>query len=99
MLLRIGNVDEDDSFNRKISPFFHVDKINAPLFIAQGGNDPRVKQSETEKIVSLMREKQKSIEYILYPDDGHNILRPLNRLDLFGRIEKFLSKHLGGRYE
>ena len=99
MLLRIGDVDNDESFNEKISPFFHTEKIIAPLFIAQGENDPRVSKVETEKIVSLLKERGKEVEYVLYENEGHSILRPLNRMDLFDRIEKFLAKHLGGRHE
>ena len=41
MLLKIGDVDADEEFNRKISPLFHVDKITAPLLIGQAANDPR----------------------------------------------------------
>lgn len=99
MRMRIGPVDTDDEFNRKISPFFHVDQIVAPLLVVQGKNDPRVKEIDTEKMISLLKEKGKDIEYILFPDEGHNILRPLNRDALFHRIEIFLAKHLGGRCE
>eukprot|EP00551_Chaetoceros_affinis_P009387 CAMPEP_0203666992 /NCGR_PEP_ID=MMETSP0090-20130426/3910_1 /ASSEMBLY_ACC=CAM_ASM_001088 /TAXON_ID=426623 /ORGANISM="Chaetoceros affinis, Strain CCMP159" /LENGTH=718 /DNA_ID=CAMNT_0050531023 /DNA_START=434 /DNA_END=2589 /DNA_ORIENTATION=- len=99
MLLRIGDVNTDSGFNEKISPFFHTENIVAPVLIVQGANDPRVSQVETEKIVSRLKDEGKEVDYIFYEDEGHNILKPLNRMDLFDRIEKFLAQHLGGRYE
>ena len=71
MLLKIGDVDGDEEFNKKISPLYHVDKIKAPLLIGQGANDPRVKQSEADQVAFSMTEKGIPVEYVLYPDEGH----------------------------
>ncbi|KAL3920564.1 MAG: hypothetical protein SGILL_003201 [Bacillariaceae sp.] len=99
MLLKIGDVDSDAEFNKKISPLFHVDNIKAPLLIGQGANDPRVKQAEADQIAFSMKEKGIPVEYVLYPDEGHGFARPDNRIDFNGRAELFLEKHLGGRSE
>jgi len=99
MLLKIGDVDGDEEFNKKISPLYHVDKIKAPLLIGQGANDPRVKQSEADQVAFSMTEKGIPVEYVLYPDEGHGFARPENRIDFNGRVEHFLAKHLGGRAE
>ena len=99
MLKKIGNVDDDEEFNKKISPLFHVDKIKAPLLIGQGANDPRVKQAEADQIAFSMKEKGIPVEYVLYPDEGHGFARPDNRIDFNGHMEVFLAKHLGGRIE
>ena len=99
-LLKIGDVDNDSEFNRKISPLFHVDNIKAPLLIGQGANDPRVKQSEADQIAFSMKEKGIPVEYVLYPDEGHGFARPENRIDFNMRTDQFLAKHLtGGRSE
>lgn len=99
MLLKIGDVDSDEEFNRKISPLFHVDNIKAPLLIGQGANDPRVKQAEADQIAFSMQEKGIPVEYVLYPDEGHGFARPDNRIDFNGRAELFLAQYLGGRAE
>jgi len=99
LLRKIGNVDDNDEFNRSISPLFHVDAITAPLLIGQGANDPRVKQAEADQIAFSMRDKGIPVEYVLYPDEGHGFARPNNRIDFNGRAETFLAKHLGGRAE
>jgi len=97
MVLKIGDVEADEAFNRKISPLFHIDQIQAPLLIGHGANDPRVKQSESDAIAFSMSDKGIPVEYIVYPDEGHGFGRPANRLDFMGRAELFLAKHLGGR--
>jgi len=99
MLLKIGDVDSDEEFNRKISPLYHVENIKSPLLIGHGANDPRVKQAEADQIASSMKEKGIPVEYILYSDEGHGFARPDNRIDFNGRTELFLAKHLGGRAE
>ena len=99
MLLKIGDVDNDEAFNEAISPLFHVDKITAPLLIGQGANDPRVKQAEADQIAFSMAKKDIPVEYVLYPDEGHGFARPPNRIDFNGRTEQFLAEHLGGRAE
>lgn len=54
---RVGDVENDQAFNEKISPFYHADKIKAPLLIGQGANDPRVKQAEADQIYNAMKVK------------------------------------------
>jgi dipeptidyl aminopeptidase/acylaminoacyl peptidase len=98
-ILGIGDVENDEELNRKISPLFHVDKIKAPLLIGQGVNDPRVKISESDQIAHAMRAKGLAVEYIVFPDEGHGFTRPENRLEFYGIAEEFLAKHLGGRME
>ncbi|MCZ6759173.1 MAG: prolyl oligopeptidase family serine peptidase, partial [Gemmatimonadetes bacterium] len=77
----------------------HVDKIKIPILIAQGANDPRVKQAESEQIVEAMKEKGIDHRYMLFPDEGHGFAIPENRLKFYAAAEEFLAKYLGGRCE
>jgi len=52
---RVGDVEHDQELNECISPFYHADKIKAPLLIGQGANDPRVKQAEADQIFNAMK--------------------------------------------
>jgi dipeptidyl aminopeptidase/acylaminoacyl peptidase len=81
------------------SPLFKVDQIKKPLLIAQGANDPRVKQQEADQIVKAMKEKNLPVTYVLYPEEGHGFARPTNRVSFYAIAEGFLSQCLGGRYE
>ena len=81
------------------SPLTYTDRIQRPLLIGQGANDPRVKQAESDQIVQAMQEKQIPVTYVLYPDEGHGFARPENNLSFFAVAEAFLAKVLGGRYQ
>ena len=80
------------------SPLTFVEKIQRPLLIGQGANDPRVKQAEADQIVTAMQEKKIPVTYVLFPDEGHGFARPENNLAFYAVTEAFLAKHLGGRY-
>ncbi len=96
---RIGNPDTEEEFLNSRSPLFKVDQIKIPMLIAQGANDPRVPQAESEQIVEALKEKGIEYEYMLFPDEGHGFAKPGNRLKFYAAAEKFLAKYLGGRYE
>jgi dipeptidyl aminopeptidase/acylaminoacyl peptidase len=81
------------------SPLNSAGKIKTPLLIAQGANDPRVNRREAEQIVIALRDRGFPVEYILAADEGHGFARPVNNMALFMASEKFLSEHLGGRYQ
>jgi dipeptidyl aminopeptidase/acylaminoacyl peptidase len=81
------------------SPLEYVERIERPLLIGQGANDPRVKQVEADQIVEAMQEKNIPVTYALYPDEGHGFARPENRLSFYAVAEAFLAEHLGGRFE
>jgi len=67
------------------------------MLIAQGANDPRVKQAESEQIVDAMKERGIPHEYLLFTDEGHGFMRPENREEFHLACERFLAEHLGGR--
>jgi dipeptidyl aminopeptidase/acylaminoacyl peptidase len=76
-----------------------VADIKRPILIAQGANDPRVKQAESEQIVAALAEAGVEHEYLLFPDEGHGFAKPENRLRFYAAAEVFLARHLGGRVE
>ncbi|HEX5873881.1 MAG TPA: S9 family peptidase [Pyrinomonadaceae bacterium] len=81
------------------SPLTHAEKIKTPLLITQGANDPRVNKRESDQIVLALRERNYPVEYLLAPDEGHGYARPVNKMAVLAAAEKFLAKHLGGRYQ
>jgi dipeptidyl aminopeptidase/acylaminoacyl peptidase len=96
---RIGNPKTEPEFLKSRSPLFKVDAIKIPMLIAQGANDPRVNKAESEQVVAAMQAKGIDHEYLLFEDEGHGFLKPENRLKFYAAAEKFLAKHIGGRYE
>jgi len=96
---RVGDPDKDVAFLWSRSPLSRADQISIPLLIAQGANDPRVKQAESEQIVAAMTEAGIEHEYMLFPDEGHGFAKPENRMIFYAAAERFLARHLGGRAE
>ena len=96
---RVGNPETEEAFMWERSPLSRAGDIRIPLLIAQGANDPRVKQAESEQIVAALTEKGIDHEYLLFPDEGHGFAKPENRLAFFAAAERFLAGHLGGRFE
>ena len=96
---RVGHPERDEEFLKARSPLYRVDQISIPMLIAQGANDPRVKQSESEQIVAAMQNNGIDHEYLLFQDEGHGFAKPESRIKFYGAAETFLAKHLGGRCE
>ncbi|MGD1048208.1 MAG: S9 family peptidase, partial [Candidatus Krumholzibacteriaceae bacterium] len=98
---RVGDPSKPEDAERlkRQSPLFSAKNITAPLLVVQGANDPRVKKAESDQIVVALRDLGRDVEYIVAPDEGHGFAGADNRMALSVAIEKFLSKHLGGRYQ
>lgn len=98
---RVGDfrTEEGRAFLTQRSPLTYADRIQRPLLIGQGANDPRVKQAESDQIVQSMQAKNIPVTYVLYPDEGHGFARPENRLSFNAVAEAFLAHCLGGRCE
>ncbi|MFO6430338.1 alpha/beta fold hydrolase [Erythrobacter sp. W302b] len=98
---RMGDprTEEGRALLRAASPLYKADKIIKPLLIAQGANDPRVKQSESDQIVGAMKAAGIPVTYVLYPDEGHGFARPENNISFYAIAENFLAECMGGRAE
>lgn len=99
MAQRIGEfrTDEGRKFLESRSPVTHADQIDDPLLVVQGGNDPRVPPSETEQILEALKGSDVPVTYLYYPDEGHGLRQPANRLTSFAAMEQFFGKCIGGR--
>lgn len=79
------------------SPISHVDAITAPLLVVHGANDVRVLRQDSDDIVARLRELGRPVQHLTFPDEGHQVRRWRNRLELSRRIEDKLAACLGGR--
>ena len=66
-----------------------------PLLVAQGANDPRVKQAESDRIVNALRKRGVDVQYLLKENEGHGFLNEENRFDFYEAMVAFLDAHLG----
>ncbi|MFI2229845.1 S9 family peptidase [Nocardia testacea] len=79
------------------SPITMADRITTPLLVAQGANDVRVVQAESDNIVASLRARGVPVEYLLADDEGHGFANSENRVRLYRAIEAHFAEHLGGR--
>ncbi len=98
---RMGNPETEEGLAmlKAASPLYKADQITKPLLIAQGANDPRVKQAESDQIVGAMKDAGIPVTYVVFPDEGHGFAKPSNNIAFEAISENFLAEVLGGRAE
>jgi len=90
----LGDPVKDRDFLVERSPRTHLDNLNCPLLVIQGKNDPRVVEAESRDLVEHLRSIGKDIEYLMFEDEGHDVLKYKNRVRCYNGITEFFKKHL-----
>ena len=79
-----------------ISPLNHVEKMEIPMFVIQGQNDPRVPVTEAEQVVAALRASGQPVWYMNALNEGHGYRKKENR-DIYQQATVlFLRQHLVG---
>jgi len=90
--------DPDDPTDRQFlierSPRTYLEQLKCPLYVIQGRNDPRVVEQESSDLVADLRAKGKMIEYLIFEDEGHDVLKFDNRVKCYNSITTFFTKYL-----
>ncbi len=89
-----GDLDKDADLLAQYSPIRDVAKITAPLFVYQGQNDPRVPRSESDLIVTALRERNIPVEYMVIANEGHSLDRRETRIAFLARTSRFLADQM-----
>lgn len=90
----VGHPEKDKDLLKAASPVFHVDRMRAPLFVAQGAKDPRVKKAESDQIVDALKKRGVDVPYLVKENEGHGFHNEENRFDFYSKMEEFLGRHL-----
>lgn len=96
LYVEVGNPETQRDFLMATSPLFHADKINVPLMVLQGANDPRVIKPESDDIVAAVQKSGVPVEYVVFDDEGHGFSKKKNQIEGYGKILAFLDTHLKG---
>ena len=89
-----GDPERNAELFKRISPIHHVDKIQSPLLVIHGANDPRVPIHEAEQIVGRLNELGRQVEFVRFEDEGHGISKIPNRIKAYTAMGSFLDKTL-----
>ena len=94
--IEYGDIREErwQKFYENNSPINNAHKINVPMFVEHGANDPRDPVTESDRIVSTVRENGGTVKYMRFPDEGHSIAKQANRVAFYRELVSFLEQHL-----
>ena len=95
MPVLVGDQVKDAAQLKATSPIQQAARIKAPLLLAYGGSDHRVPIYHGRKFLDAVKPYNKQVEWIEYEDEGHGWRLPANRIDFWGKVEKFLDKNIG----
>jgi dipeptidyl aminopeptidase/acylaminoacyl peptidase len=91
----IGDQVKDAEQFKATSPLVQAARVTQPLLLAYGGADMRVPLPHGTKFYKAVKQTNPNVEWIEYEDEGHGWRLPQNRIDFWGRVEKFLDKNIG----
>ena len=90
----VGHPERDRDHLIERSPSSHLGNLTCPLLVVQGANDPRVTEEESAALVQALREQGKAVEYLLFDDEGHDVIKHANKVRCYTRIVEFFEEHL-----
>jgi dipeptidyl aminopeptidase/acylaminoacyl peptidase len=92
--LAVGDPEKDRDFLVERSPKTHIESIACPLLVIQGQNDPRVVERESHDVVEHLRGLGRDVDYLVFEDEGHDVLKLGNRVRCYDAIVGFFDEHL-----
>lgn len=88
---------EDLQRMRDKSPLYKADQVRGPILILQGARDARVHLDQSTRMVEALQKAGKPVDFVLFPNAGHNLYHWTDRLTYYRKTEDFLAQCLGGR--
>ena len=89
-----GSLEDDRKLLESISPINSMDRIEAPLFVLHGENDPRVPVGEARQVAEAAEAAGVPVETLVFEDEGHGISKRENRIEAYAAIVEFLDRHV-----
>lgn len=92
--LSVGDPKKDSDFLKERSPSTYIDDVKCAMMLIQGKNDPRVVEAETRDVAERLKSKGLPVEYLLFEDEGHDVIKFKNRVKCYEQITEFFFKYL-----
>lgn len=81
------------------SPLFFADRVKKPVLIIFGQQDKIVTPVQSVNMINDLKKRHKKVTFKRFDNEGHGFSWIHNSLEMYQMMEKFLARHLGGRYE
>lgn len=85
----VGDPETEQDFLKERSPITYIQQVQCPMLVVQGKNDPRVLEVESRELVEDLRAKGNTVEYLMFEDEGHDVLKFENRVAVYNRMTDF----------
>jgi acetyl esterase/lipase len=92
--LAVGHPEKDRDFLIERSPSTYMDNVRCAMLMIQGQNDPRVVERETRDVVERVRSKGVPVDYLVFEDEGHDVIKFKNRVIGYNKIADFFEQNL-----
>ena len=92
--LSVGHPEKDKEFLTERSPSTYIDDVKCAMMMIQGRNDPRVVEKETSDVVERLRSRGLPVDYLVFEDEGHDVLKFKNRVTCYTKITEFFKTYL-----
>jgi dipeptidyl aminopeptidase/acylaminoacyl peptidase len=93
-MLSVGHPDKNKEFLVERSPKTYFNNIKCPMLIIQGRNDPRVLAVESKEVAENLKAKGVDTEFLVFEDEGHDVIKFKNKVLCYTKITEFFKKHL-----
>ena len=91
---KYGDPVADADLLYDLSPLTRIDRLRAPLMVVHGENDSNVPVIEAEQVVAALAERGVEHRYLLFPDEGHELLHRSSRAEFLRETVDWLTSHL-----
>ena len=92
--IALGHPEKDKEFLAERSPATYIEQITCPMLVIQGKNDPRVAEPESHDLVERLRGLGRQVDYLVFEDEGHDVLKFANKVRCYNAITDFFKQHL-----
>ena len=90
-----GDIVADKAMLEHYSPINHLERVEAPLLLLGGQLDPRCPPKQIAEVAERLRARGKICDYVVYPDEGHEISGLAHHVDYDRRTVEFILEHTG----
>lgn len=94
MKMLVGDPETEQDFLRERSPRTYIENVTCPMLVVQGKNDPRVIEQESRELVEELRSQGKTVDYLMFPNEGHDVIKYGNRVRVYNTMTDFFQEHL-----
>lgn len=91
----LGDPETEADLLTERSPRTYIDNVSCPLLVIQGRNDPRVLEEESRELVETLKRLGRQVDYLVFEDEGHDVIKFENRVRCYNAITDFFRTHLG----